>query len=261
MNSNIPTLAQMVEFAAAAGKLLRESYGKHHQVNHKGRIDLVTEMDQQSERLLIDRILTNFPGHKIFTEESGELSGQIEHCWYIDPLDGTTNYAHHLPIFAISLAYAREGEVQLGVVYDPMRDECFSAQKGQGAWLNGAPLQVSATDELLYALLSTGFPYDIETTEKNLTCFTHFSRLSQGVRRMGAAALDLCYVASGRIDGYWEQKLQSWDLAAGALIVQEAGGIITSLQGSPDYLTPPYSTLAAAPAVHAQMLAEFKKMF
>lgn len=260
MNSQKPTVSLLVEFATAAGSLLREGYGKNHQVTHKGRIDLVTEMDRKAEDLLIERILMCFPGHKIFTEESGELNGKAEHCWYIDPLDGTTNYAHHLPIFAVSIAYAYRGVIEVGVVYDPLRDECFSAQLGSGSWLNETPLQVSDTDQLLSALLTTGFPYDIERIEKNLESYAHFSRLSQGVRRMGSAALDLCYVAAGRIDGYWEQSLQSWDLAAGSLIVTEAGGKVTSIFGDSDYLHPPYSTLAANPSIHAQMLAEFNKI-
>ncbi len=255
-----PTQSQLEDLARAAGALLRAGYGKNHQVDRKGRIDLVTEMDRQVENFLIARILSTFPGHKILTEETGEVQGKDAHTWYIDPLDGTTNYAHHLPIFAVSLAYAHSGQVQVGVVYDPMRDECFSAARGQGACLNGQPIRVGQAENLLQALLCTGFPYDVENTEKNLVNFAHFSRLSQGVRRLGSAALDLCYVAAGRIDGYWEQTLQPWDLAAGALIATEAGGIVTSIGGDVDYIRPPYSILAANPAIHAQMLQEFKKL-
>ena len=185
---NQPTLSQLEELARGAGALLRQGYGKDHQVDRKGRIDLVTEMDHQSEQFLMERIVSAFPDHKILTEESGERKGASEHTWYIDPLDGTTNYAHHLPVFAVSLAYAHAGKVQVGVVYDPMRDECFSAQKGQGAWLNGRPVRVGQVDELLDALMATGFPYDKEFTEKNLVSFSHFARLTQGVRRLGAAA-------------------------------------------------------------------------
>lgn len=257
---NQPTLSQLEHFARGAGAILREGYGKEHQVDRKGRIDLVTEMDRKAEAFLMDQILSTFPGHQILTEETGEIKGQAGCTWYIDPLDGTTNYAHHMPTFAVSLAFSSEGQMQLGVVYDPMRDECFSAEKGRGAWLNGQPIRVGQADQLLHALLVTGFPYDLERIEKNLVCFAHFSRLSQGVRRLGSAALDLCYIAAGRVDGYWEQTLQAWDLAAGSLIVEEAGGVVTSIQGDPNYIKPPYSILAANPNLHAQMLAEFKKI-
>ena len=256
-----PSLSQMQEWARGAGLLLRQGYGKDHQIDHKGRIDLVTEMDKQAEAFLVGKIQTAFPTHKILTEETGWVKGVEENTWYIDPLDGTTNYAHHMPVFAVSLAYAHApGDVILGVVYDPMRDECFSAEKGRGAWLNGQPVRASLTTDLLHALLSTGFAYDKESTEKNLAYFAHFSRLTQGVRRMGAAALDLCYVACGRVDGYWDQTLQAWDVAAGALIVEEAGGIVTSLTGNPDYLRPPYSILASNRILHAGMLAEVKTL-
>jgi myo-inositol-1(or 4)-monophosphatase len=257
---NQPILPQLEEFAREAGAVLRAGFGKDHQVDRKGRIDLVTEMDRRAENLLISQIQSSFPGHTILTEETGELQGLTGHTWYIDPLDGTTNYAHNMPIFAVSIAYARAGKVELGVVYDPMRDECFSAERGAGARLNGQPIQVGASQGLLQSLLTTGFAYDIDYTEKNLVSFAHFSRLSQGVRRLGAAALDLCYVASGRVDGYWEQTLEAWDLAAGALIAEEAGAVVTSLEGDPNYIQPPYSILAANPVIHPQMLAEFQKM-
>lgn len=253
-----PEIAQLIEWARGAGQILREGYGKQHHIDHKGRVDLVTEADCQSEAFLIERIRAFFPTHTIVSEESGRMPGADGDCWYIDPLDGTTNYAHHLPIFAVSLAYANAGSMQMGVVYDPMRDECFSAVKGHGAWLNGEPLHVSVARELIHSLMVTGFPYDPAGVEKNFAAFAHFTRLSRGVRRLGAAAIDLCYVAAGRVDGYWEQSLQAYDLAAGALIAREAGGRVTSLDGDENILKPPFAIIAANPTIHALMLAEFQ---
>ncbi len=252
-----PEIVQVIDWARGAGQILRDGYGKSHHIDHKSRIDLVTEADRLSETYLIDQIRAHFPTHTIISEESGHLIGADGACWYIDPLDGTTNYAHHLPIFAVSLAYAEAGSLQMGVVYDPMRDECFSAVKGQGAWLNGERLHVAEARELIHSLMVTGFPYDAAGVEKNFAAFTHFTRLSRGVRRLGAAAIDLCYVAAGRVDGYWEQALQAYDLAAGALIAREAGARVTSLDGDENILKPPFSIIAANPAIHALMLAEF----
>lgn len=256
-----PELEEMISWARQAGSILRDGYGRQHHVDHKGRVDLVTEMDHRSEAYLLEQIRAHYPEHSVETEESGFLPGAARARWYIDPLDGTTNYAHAIPFFCVSLAFARDNELELGVVYEPMRDECFSAQRGKGAWLNGAPLHVSQTRDMLHSLLVTGFPYEPHSLqESNLPAFVHFTPLSQGVRRLGAAALDLCFVAAGRFEGYWEQTLQPYDFAAGALIVQEAGGIITSLDGQPDLFRPPYAILAGNPAVHAQMLAEFQKI-
>ncbi len=256
-----PTLNQIVAWAKEAGGILRDGYGKNHHVELKGRIDPVTEIDRLSEEYLIKQIKTHFPEHTIETEESGLLAGQRASRWYIDPLDGTTNYAHNVPIFSTSIAYAADGKVQLGVVYDPMRDECFSAERGCGAWLNGERIHVSAPTDLLHSLLVTGFSYhSYEDHRNNLTAFVHFHQISQGVRRLGSAALDLCSVAAGRFEGYWEQIINAYDIAAGALIVQEAGGVVTKLDGSDDYLKPPLSLLAGNPAVHALMLEEFAKI-
>ncbi len=197
-----PTLNDIVTWARHAGGILREGYGKSHQINRKGRIDLTTEIDQQSEAYLLEQVRAHFPGHTIESEESGLLSGKAGSCWYIDPLDGTTNYAHAVPLFCVSLAYAEGGQPLLGVVYEPMRNECFSAELGQGAYLNGEPVHVSAASGLLTSLLTTGFPYDrYNDRRNNLAAFERFTLLTQGVRRLGAAALDLCYVAAGRFDG------------------------------------------------------------
>jgi len=253
-----PDVEKIIQWARGAGQILREGYGKRHTIDHKGRVDLVTEADRRSEAYLIEKIRGQFPTHTIFSEESGNMIGSDGACWFIDPLDGTTNYAHHLPIFAVSVAFADARGLQIGVVYDPMRDECFSAVKGQGAWLNGEPLHVSEARELIQSLLVTGFPYDPAGVEKNFAAFAHFTRLSRGVRRLGAAAIELCYVAAGRVDGYWEQSLQAYDLAAGALIAREAGARVTSLDGDENLLKPPFSIIAANPVVHTLMLAEFK---
>jgi myo-inositol-1(or 4)-monophosphatase len=245
--------------ARKAGAILRDGYQKEHRVDFKGVIDLVTEVDRQSEAFLLDEIHARFPGHRVLAEESGG-SRDGENQWYIDPLDGTVNYAHNIPIFCVSLGYAANGILELAAVYDPMRDELFSAARGEGASLNGRPLRVSASVELEKSLLVTGFPYDAWDTERdNFANFVHFSKLSQGVRRLGSAALDLCYVAAGRFDGFWELGLNPWDVAAGGLICVEAGGRVTDTSGGGDYLSAPQSILAAAPGIHARMLAELNQ--
>jgi myo-inositol-1(or 4)-monophosphatase len=239
---------------------LRASFGGHLQVKHKGVIDLVTDVDQRSETFLLGEIRRRFPGQRIFTEESGIIEGAEGQIWYIDPLDGTVNYAHGLPIFSVSVAYAEQGEMRLGVVYDPMRDECFCAERGTGARLNGQLIRIAQASDLDQSLLVTGFPYDIRTNpNNNLDHYVHFATHSQAVRRLGSAALDLCYVAAGRLDGFWELSLSAWDVAAGGLIAQEAGAIVTNLAGEPDYLTAPQSVLAANATVHALMLKELHR--
>lgn len=254
-----PTLFELKSWALQAGEILRAGVGQEHFIHHKGTVNLVTEMDQRSEDFLIKEIRSHYPDHRIVTEESGLLEGLDTNCWYIDPLDGTTNYAHGLPIFCVSIGYAEHGDLKLGVVYDPMQDEIFSAEQGGGAWLDDQPLHVSEISELIQSLLVTGFPYDLlDTPQNNLENFTRLSRLSQGVRRLGSAAMDLCYVAAGRLDGYWEVRLSPWDLAAGALIVREAGGVVTSLTGSPDLLQPPYSIVAGNPHLHPELLKLLK---
>jgi myo-inositol-1(or 4)-monophosphatase len=254
-----PTLFELKSWALQAGEILRSGVGEEHRIHHKGTVNLVTEMDQRSEDFLVKEIRRHYPDHKIITEESGLLEGLDSHCWYIDPLDGTTNYAHGLPIFCVSIGYAEHGQLKLGAIYDPMQNELFSAELGNGAWLDETPLHVSGISELLQSLLVTGFPYDLlDTPQNNLENFTNLSRLTQGVRRMGSAAIDLCYVAAGRLDGYWEVRLSPWDLAAGALIVREAGGIVTTLGGSQELLTSPYSIVAGNPFIHPQLLKLIK---
>ena len=250
-----PTLQDLTDLARSAGEILRAGLNQANHLEHKGEINIVTEVDKRSEDYILSEINAKFPGHHIIAEESGETAGDAAHTWYIDPLDGTTNFAHGLPIFSVSIAYAEAGEVILGVVYDPMRDELFTAEKGKGAAVNGTPLKVGTQEELSHCILVTGFPYDRFTNPvNNLDNFNRFALKAQGVRRLGSAALDLCYVAAGRVDGYWELRLYPWDMAAGLLIVQEAGGLITKFNGDTDILTPPHSIVAANPVLHAKMM-------
>ncbi len=254
-----PNLSDLERLARHAGGILRAGYEKEHQVDYKGVIDLVTEVDRQSEDYLLGEIRKQFPGHHILAEESGGTRGD-EHQWYIDPLDGTVNYAHHIPIFCVSIGYASNGTMSLATVYDPMRDEMFTAERGKGAYLNGRHLRVSGVTELQKSLLVTGFPYDAWDSEfDNFSNFVKFGKLSQGVRRLGSAALDLAYVAAGRFEGFWELGLKSWDVAAGGLICEEAGARVTDVYGEADYISPPQSILATAPGIHAHMLEELAK--
>jgi myo-inositol-1(or 4)-monophosphatase len=251
-----PTLSDLERLARQAGEILRLGYEQEHQVDYKGAIDPVTEMDHQSEELLLGEIQRLFPGHRIVSEEIGLVPGRAGDQWYVDPLDGTVNYAHGIPFFSVSIAYAHNGIVTLGVVYDPMRDELFAAGCGQGARLNGRSLQVSKVTELQRSLLVTGFPYDAwSTPHNNLEYYGRFAKLTQGVRRMGSAALDLGYVAAGRFDGYWELSLSPWDVAAGGLVALEAGATVTNAEGQADFITPPCSVLAASPGLHIKMKA------
>jgi myo-inositol-1(or 4)-monophosphatase len=250
-----PFLPVALDAARGAGRLLREELGGARRISHKRSIiDLVTEMDQRAERFIVERLLAAFPDHAVLAEESGATDGRSEFRWVIDPLDGTTNYAHGLPVFAVSVALERAGTVELGVAYDPTRDECFVAQRGGGATLDGQPIRVSRVDALDQALLVTGFPYDIRTTgETNLPEYAALSVRAQAVRRLGSAVLDLCYVACGRLDGFWEFALGPWDMAAGGLIVQEAGGRVSNVHGGPWRLEGP-GVLASNGLVHDAIL-------
>lgn len=250
---NLPTLSDLESLARAAGKILRDGYEKEHEVQFKGVIDLVTEIDHQSEAYLLGEISRRWPESRVFAEESGE-SGRGDLIWYVDPLDGTVNYAHGVPVFCVSIACAWDGQVQLGAVYDPMRDEMFAAERGKGASLNRRVLHVSKATELQKTLLVTGFPYDTWTAlDNNIKHFSKFARRTQGVRRLGSAALDACYVAAGRFDGFWELSLRAWDIAAGALMAEEAGARVTTVDGKSDYMTPPHSILACATGIYEQM--------
>jgi myo-inositol-1(or 4)-monophosphatase len=255
-----PTLSYIENLARQAGAILRAGYDKEHQVGYKGVIDLVTEVDHQSEKFLLGEVQKDFPDHHIFSEESGVIQGNDEHVWYIDPLDGTVNYAHGVPIFCVSIAYAFHSDLLLGAVYDPMRDEMFLAERGKGSFLNGKPLHISSATELQKSLLVTGFPYNAwNTPQDNFANFVRFGKLTQGVRRLGSAALDLCYVAAGRFDGFWEISLNPWDVAAGGLISEEAGARVTNIAGQADYISPPQSVVASTPGIHAYMIDELQK--
>lgn len=250
--------------ARSAGGLLKAAYHQPRQITHKGAVNLVTQADQDAEAFIVRRLSEQFPDHAILAEEGGRREGNAGLTWLIDPLDGTTNFAHAFPVFAVSIALHDHTGPLVGVVYDPLRDECFTAASGQGAWLNGQPIHVSAAAGLREALLATGFPYNRHTAEDNNTAaFSKFIRLAQGVRRAGAAALDLCYVACGRLDGYWEMLLYPWDVAAGILIVREAGGQVTSYRGSPDDpdLLEGKHLIASNGLIHQEMFAILQTIY
>jgi len=228
--------AKRVGIAAAysGARILRDHFGHISQINHKGDFNLVTEADTGSERQIIKTIREAFPDHAILAEESGAAKGSRNYQWIIDPLDGTTNFAHQLPIFTISIALAIEDEIVLGLVLNPMDGELYSAISGQGAQLNDNRIQVSSTASVKESLLVTGFPYNFsEVIEPIMKRFSVCQNASQGVRRLGSAALDICYVACGRFDGFWEQNLNPWDTAAGAVIAAEAGALITNFSNKP----------------------------
>ncbi len=247
-------LTVAVSTAYEAGAILREGYAGEKNVEHKGAVDLVTEYDHRSEALIVARLREAFPAHAVVAEESGPKAAAGEYEWLVDPLDGTTNFAHGFPAFAVSLALTRRGQLLAGVVYDPLRDELFAAEIGQGATLNGRPIRVSAEADLSRSLLATGFPYDIRTNpHNNFAQFVQFQLRSQTVRRAGSAALDCVYVAAGRLDGYWEFRIKPWDVGAGALIAREAGGRVTTAEGDEHFLGRD-SIVVSNNHIHAQML-------
>ena len=247
-----------IRVAKDAGRLLRDRVGTRIDIDHKGSINIVTDVDLASERLIREAISTYYPRHEVLGEEGGLAESGSEYRWIVDPLDGTTNYAHGYPIFCVSIALECKGEIVLGVVYDPMRDELFTAERGGGAALNNRPIHVSKTAELMQGLLSTGFPYDIKTSKlTNLDHWANFAMNAQALRRDGAAALDLCYVACGRFDGFWELNLSPWDTAAGALIVTEGGGRVTNFSGGPFSNYNP-EVVASNGLIHDRMLEVLK---
>jgi myo-inositol-1(or 4)-monophosphatase len=240
--------------AARAGRLLRARYGERQDVSFKSEVDLVTATDRDAERLIVDTIAEAFPDHGIVAEESAARPGRDGHRWYVDPLDGTTNFAHAYPHFAVSIALADGEDLLLGVVHDPMRAETFAAVRGEGARLNGVPIRVSTTARLEQALLATGFPYDRrQHTAFYLAFLAEGMRRAQGIRRGGSAALDLCWLAAGRLDGFWEWKLRAWDTAAGRLVLEEAGGRVTDFAGGPHRLTGD-ETAASNATLHAELV-------
>jgi myo-inositol-1(or 4)-monophosphatase len=248
----------MIDFmertAREAGSLLRDRLHDRHDVQYKGEINIVTEADRLSEELITGRISKGFPQHGIMAEESTEMKTDSGFRWIIDPLDGTTNYAHGYPVFAVSIALEVDGTVMLGAVYNPMSEEYFMAARGKGSFLNGRRLHVSTTDSLKRSLLATGFPYDIRTDRNNnINYFKAMALSAQAIRRAGSAALDLAFVAVGRFDGFWELKLAPWDTAAGWLILEEAGGVVTDLAGGAYQVYSP-NILATNGLIHDEML-------
>lgn len=250
-------LATAIEAVLRAGEVQMAAFGGDVRVEKKGEIDLVTQIDLQVEREFRALVEQRFPGHAVLGEEfeqAGQRDAIPEFCWVFDPLDGTTNYAHGLPIFCASLALEIHGAPVAAAIYDPTRRELFTAVRGGGAWLNGRPLRVSSADALVNSLLVTGFHYGVHRDPLEvLALFEAFIRRARAVRRLGSAALDLCYTACGRFDGFWERKLQPWDIAAGALIVEEAGGMVTTVDGAA-FSSRAGSVLATNGRIHAQML-------
>ena len=235
-------LATVIEIVLRAGDMQMKQFGKSFKIDKKSSIDLVTDVDLSVEKMFRDIIQERFPEHGILSEEFGEriapgaselgASSASGCCWVFDPIDGTTNFAHGLPFFCSSLSFEIDGRPEVAAVYEPIRKELFVAERGKGASLNGRPLKVSQSTTLIDSLLCTGFPYDVHTSREELVgLFGHFLGRARAVRRLGSAALDLCYVAAGRLAGFWEQRLRAWDISAGSLIVEESGGQVTDLQG------------------------------
>lgn len=242
--------------AREAGLILLEKFGRVLKIRDKGVKNIVTEADLAAEEYIVGQIKTHFPKHRILAEEAGEVvveAGESSFRWVIDPLDGTTNFSHGYPCFCVSIGLEKEGQLQVGAIYDPTRDEMFSAERGGGATLNGRRIQASTVENLDRALVVTGFPYDIKTRERFVDLFSRFVLSAQAVRRDGSAALDLAYVACGRFEGFWEEGLSPWDTAAGALIVEEAGGRVSQYDGAKFDIYRP-QILATNGIVHEQML-------
>jgi myo-inositol-1(or 4)-monophosphatase len=228
-------LTSAIRAAKKAGAIQKNHYGRVRKIRYKSKnkLNLVTEVDQKCEKAILSLLRAAFPTHNVWGEESGRGSMVSEYTWLVDPLDGTTNYAHGYPFFCVSIALVKKNEPILGVIYDVLRDELFTAEKGKGAFLNGKRLRVSSTRSLAESLLSTGFAYAVRETHYNLDNFRRFVLTAQGVRRDGSAAMNLAYVAAGRFDGFWERGIQAWDMAAGILMVREAGGKVTDISGKP----------------------------
>jgi myo-inositol-1(or 4)-monophosphatase len=258
MSSYLPEVEQI---AREAGMLLMAHFAKRVTIEYKGDVDLVTEADRASEKLIVERLQARWPEHGIIGEEGTRSESDAEYRWYVDPLDGTTNFAHSYPVFCVSIALVRrDGQLEVGVLYDPTRDEMFSAERGSGANLNGNKLQVSPTRVLAESLLGTGFPSHKRHKNPNIHFYHQLTLRSHGVRRAGSAALDLANVASGRYDGYWEFNLNPWDTAAGVLLVQEAGGKVTRFDNAPFRLDS-REVLASNGLIHQELLDNFTEMF
>ncbi len=241
-----------IDAAHVAGAIIRAGWGQTHTITLKGATNPVTEIDRAAEAAIVQILRAATPTIGILTEEAGTMAGSEEQRWVVDPLDGTVNYAHHFPYFAVSVALERAGRSELGVVYDPILDQLFVAERGRGARLNDHPVQTSATDSLEQSMIATGFPYDVWETGANLEEFARATRQTQTIRIFGTASLDMAYVACGRIEAYWDSGLNPWDVAAGRLLVEEAGGIVTWHGGDPERLETQVM-IAANPHIHAAL--------
>jgi myo-inositol-1(or 4)-monophosphatase len=254
-------LHDLEPIAREAGALLMTYFDRHIKIEYKGDVDLVTAADRASEKLIVERLRTRWPQYGIVGEEGTRSDVDAEYRWYVDPLDGTTNFAHGYPVFCVSIALVRGDEtLEAGVLFDPTRDELFAAERGKGATLNGHPIHVSTIARLAESILGTGFPSHKRHQNPNIHFYQQLTLLSHGVRRAGSAALDLANVASGRFDGFWEFNLNPWDTAAGVLIVQEAGGKITRFDGAPFRLDS-HEVLASNDLIHDELLANFSDIF
>jgi myo-inositol-1(or 4)-monophosphatase len=253
-------LETSAEIAREAGALLTTYFERRVAVELKGEYDLVTEADRASERLVIDRLRSHFPAHSIIAEEGGGHSGSSEYCWYVDPLDGTTNFAHGFPMYNVTMALEQSGELIAGVIFDPTRNEMFASERGSGAYLNNRRIRVSKVDRVGDSLVATGFPSRKRHLNVNVHFYYQLAMQTHGVRRAGSAALDLAYVASGRLDGFWEFGLNPWDMAAGILVVTEAGGKCSDMHGGPVDLRGPH-LLADNGAIHEEILGVFGEVF
>ena len=256
---SIDLLTPMQAMAREAGALLMHHFHEHVKIEYKGDVDLVTVADRESETLILERIRKQFPTHDVIGEEGARIETGSDYKWYVDPLDGTTNFAHGYPVFCVSLGVENHGQRVAAVVYDPTRDEMFAAEKGGGARLNEKSIHVSATENLAQSLVATGFPSKKRHKNPNIHFYHQLTLRSHGVRRAGSAALDLCNVASGRFDGFWEFNLNPWDTAAGVLLVQEAGGTVTNFAGG-EFDIDSHETLASNTLIHKPLLQEFQEI-
>ena len=254
-------LETAVEIARESGALVANYHERHVPFETKGEFDLVTEADRASEKLIVERLRSHFPSHAIVAEEGGGHESSSEYRWFVDPLDGTTNFAHSFPMFCVSIGLERAGELIAGVVYDPIRQESFTAERGAGAFLNNHRIRVSAAARLTDSLASTGFPSRKRHHNINIHFYYQLAMASHGVRRTGSAALDLAFVASGRLDFFWEFGLKPWDMAAGVLLVQEAGGRVSEMTGAPLSVTASDHLLADNGVLHDEILAAFAEIF
>lgn len=253
-------LESAVEIAREAGALLAHHFERGISYDLKGDFDLVTEADRASEKLVVERLHSYFPNHSVLGEEGGLREKTSEFCWYVDPLDGTTNFAHGYPVFNVTLALEQAGELVAGVIYDPIRREMFAAERGGGAFLNGRRIHVSKAQRLEVALLSTGFPSRKRHENVNVHFFHQIAMLTHGVRRGGAAAIDLAYVACGRLDGFWEFGLNPWDMAAGILLIREAGGRDSDMKGGRSDIRGPHVAVSNG-LIHDELIGLFGEVF